>query len=54
MMDKLAMGDHGVYVWGCVALTFIVVVLIEWRARLHHHRVYRDVEVRIKAVEERL
>ena len=50
-MDILAMGDYGVYVWGCFALTLVVVLLNEWRARQRQRVVYRDVEVRIKAVE---
>ena len=53
-MEKLAMGGYGAYVWSCMALTFLVVAFIEWRARARHRDVYRDVEVRIKAVEEKL
>ncbi|MDX1500278.1 MAG: heme exporter protein CcmD [Woeseiaceae bacterium] len=53
MMENLAMGDYGAYVWSCFALTAIVVVLVEWRARLRHRRVYRDIEVRIKALGDR-
>ena len=52
-MEKLAMGNYGIYVWSCFALTFAVVVFAEWRARLRHKRIYRDIEVRIKALEER-
>ena len=52
-MEKLAMGNYGIYVWSCFALTFAVVLFLEWRARLRHRRVYRDIEVRIKALEER-
>lgn len=51
-MDKLSMGGYGVYVWSCFALTFAILVFNEWRARVRHRTVYRDVEVRIKAVEE--
>lgn len=53
-MEKLAMGGYGVYVWSCVALTVLIVVINEWRARARHRAVYRDVEVRIKAVEDKL
>ncbi len=49
-MDNLAMGNYGVYVWSCFALTLAVVVFSDWRARLRHKRVYRDIEVRIKAL----
>ncbi len=52
-MEALAMGDYGAYVWSCFALTLIVVIFCDWRARLRHKRVYRDIEVRIKALEER-
>ncbi len=52
-MDALQFGDYGPYVWACFAVTFIVVVGLEWRARSRHKSVYRDIEVRIKAIEER-
>lgn len=52
-MDKLGMGNYGVYVWSCFALTLFVVIFSDWRARLRHRRVYREIEVRIKALEER-
>ncbi len=51
-MDSLAMGSYGVYVWTCFGLTLLVVVLSDWRARVRHKQVYRDIEVRIKALEE--
>ena len=51
-MEKLAMGNYGVYVWSCFGLTLLVVLFAEWRARLRHKRVYRDIEVRIKALGE--
>jgi heme exporter protein CcmD len=52
-MDALLMGNYGPYVWSCFALTLIVIVFSEWRSRIRHSRVYRDIEVRIKALEER-
>ncbi len=52
-MENLGMGNYGVYVWSCFALTLVIVVLSDWRARLRHKRIYRDIEVRIKALEER-
>ncbi len=52
-MNALAMGSYGVYVWSCFALTLIVIVLSDWRARTRHNQVYRDIEVRIKALEDR-
>ena len=46
----LSMGGYGAYVWTCYALAAVVLVICEWRARLRHRRVYRDIEVRIKAL----
>jgi heme exporter protein CcmD len=46
----LSMGGYGAYVWTCFALAAVVLVVCEWRARLRHRRVYRDIEVRIKAL----
>ena len=48
-MDALAMGNYGAYVWSCFALTAIVVIILEWRARSRHRKVYREIEDRIKA-----
>ncbi len=52
-MEAFAMGSYGAYVWTCFALTFAVLVYLDWSARARHKRVYRDIEVRIKALEER-
>ena len=52
-MDTLAMGNYGAYVWSCFGLTLIVMMFSDWLARTHHNRVYRDIEVRLKALEER-
>ena len=52
-MEALAMGDYGAYVWSCFALTAIVVIFLEWRARSRHRKVYREIEVRIKALGDR-
>ena len=46
----LSMGGYGAYVWTCFMLTAVVVIICEWRARLRHRRVYREIEVRIKAL----
>ena len=46
----LSMGGYGAYVWTCFLMTAVVIVICEWRARLRHRRVYRDIEVRIKAL----
>ncbi len=42
------------YISACVILTALVVAFIEWHARRHHRNICRDIEVRVKAVEERL
>lgn len=52
-MDGLGMGSYGLYVWACFGLTFAVVLISDLSARARHKRVYRDIEVRIKALEER-
>jgi heme exporter protein CcmD len=52
-MDAFTMGSYGVYVWSCFGITLIVVLFADWRARLRHKQVYRDIEVRIKALEDR-
>ena len=51
-MEALAMGGYAVFVWSTFGLTFVVIAINEWRARARHREVYRDIEVRIKAVEE--
>ena len=40
------------FISACLILTGLVVVFIEWTARLHHRNICRDVEVRVRAVEE--
>lgn len=51
-MEALAMGKYGAYVWSCFGLTLAVLVYTHWSAKAWHRRVYRDIEVRIKALEE--
>jgi heme exporter protein CcmD len=53
LMELLSLGNYGAYVWACFGLTLIIVVLSDWHARVRHKQVYRDIEVRIKALEER-
>ena len=52
-MDGLAMGGYGAYVWSCYGLTLVIVVFLNWRGRLRQKRVYREIEVRLKALEDR-
>ncbi len=49
-MNALAMGDYGAYVWTCFALTAAVLLICEWRARKRQKIVYRDIEVRVRAL----
>ena len=49
-MEVLAMGKYGAFVWSSFALTAVVLIICDWRARLWQRRVYRDIEVRIKAL----
>ncbi len=51
-MDAMAMGEYGPYVWSSFALTALVLVICDWRARWRQRQVYRDIEVRIKALED--
>ena len=50
-MTGFGMGGYAFYVWGCFGLTLVAVALSDWRARVRHRRVYREIEVRIKALE---
>ena len=52
-MDAIQMGNYGAYVWSCFGLALVVVLFADWRARLWQKRVYRDIEVRIRALEDR-
>ena len=53
MMETFAMSGYGIYVWSTFALTATVLVYNEWAARRRFRAVYRDIEVRIKALENR-
>ena len=52
LMGSLTMGEYGPYVWTCFALTALVLVICDWRARSRQRQVYREIEVRIKTLEE--
>jgi heme exporter protein CcmD len=49
-MSGIVMGAYGAYVWTCFALAAVVLVICDWRARVRQRQVYRDIEVRIKAL----
>jgi heme exporter protein CcmD len=51
-MEALAMGGYGVYVWTCFGLAAVVLIINEWRIRARQAAVYKEIEVRIKALEE--
>ena len=53
MMEALQMGKYGFYVWTCFGLTLSVLIFNEWRARQRQRQMFRDVQVRVKATEER-
>ena len=52
MMEFVSMGKYGAYVWSCFGLTVLIFLLIEWRTRARHRKIYRDVVMRIRATEE--
>lgn len=52
MIEKLGMSGYGFYVWTSFALAFIVLAWNEWRARRRFRTAWREVEVRIKALED--
>ena len=52
-MEAFTMGDYGPYVWSCYVLTLVIVLFSDWRARLRQRHVYREIEVRLKALEDR-
>ena len=51
-MESLAMGGYGAYVWTCFGLATAVVLINEWRVRARQAAVYKEIEVRIKALED--
>ena len=51
-MSGFAMTNYGGYVWACFALAAVVLIICDWRARVRQRQVYRDIEVRIKALGE--
>ena len=51
-MSVFTMGSYGGYVWSCFAMAAVVLIICDWRARVRQRQVYRDIEVRIKALGE--
>ena len=50
-MEKLAMGNYGVFVWSSMLLTALILALNEWSARRRHRIAWRDIEARLRARE---
>ena len=46
-MDKLAMGEYGVYVWTCFGLTFLVLVVAHLQTRFRSRHVIADIKTLI-------
>ena len=51
MMELLAMGKYGAFVWSSFGLMLIVMITCVGQARARHRRVWRDIEIRLKATE---
>ena len=52
MMEALAMGKYGVYVWTSFALALIVVLICAVQARRRHREVIRDIARRMPLLEK--
>ncbi len=50
-MASLGMGGYGAYVWSSFALMFGVVVITALQARARHHKLLREIKLRIIAME---
>lgn len=51
MMEMLAMGGYGAYVWSSFGLTGIVLIVCVMQVRGRHKAVINDVRTRIRAME---
>lgn len=51
MIDELAMGQYGLYVWTSFGLTLAVLVACVVQAWRWHANVIEDIRTRIKAME---
>jgi len=52
MMENLAMGGYGPYVWSSVGLTVTVIVICTVQAFRGHRRMLRELRIRNKASEK--
>jgi len=37
-----AMGNHGIYVWSCYALTFSAILYLVWQAKAQRQRFFKE------------
>ena len=51
MMELLAMGKYGAFVWSSFALMLIVMIACVSQESARHRRVWRDIELHLKARE---
>lgn len=51
LMEMLAMGKYGVYVWSSFGLALIVVIVCTVQARRRHASVILDIARRLKRME---
>ena len=51
LMEVLAMGGYGAYVWSSVGLTFTVLIVCVAQARIRHHKMLREISVQLRAME---
>jgi len=52
MMESLAMGKYGAYVWSSFGLTLIVVATCIVQARHRHRKTLKDITARLRAMEQ--
>ena len=51
MMEALAMGGYGGYVWSSFGLTLIVVIICVVQVKQRHRHVFSDIRTRLRAME---
>jgi heme exporter protein CcmD len=51
MMEALAMGEYGPYVWSCFGLTLVVLVICQIQANKLHRNISNDIRARIRAMD---
>jgi len=51
MMEVLAMGGYGAYVWSSFGLTLIVVIICVVQVKRRHQQVINDIKTRLRAME---